>query len=263
MSPHDSLSTTLAEPFENLKLSESLPKGNFYKLGLDHGTTYTAIVVYLYSGKRTQLQPELIFPIRNYCQNEAGGGKAGQVASVIRYIFHDASQEIKFGENALAMSLKPGYTIRRAKLGLDGRRETELYRTQTLRKLKELPVRKTLVNVISDFLTQVFRRVKNELDDLGYNSRDSLELNYAAPLEWSCFSHRDMAEAIAQAAQAASLVIDKGIKVWPEPEAALEHILTLENRPSLQVSVYDVRRDRGTQQELTSNIVGRRCLYSM
>lgn len=237
----------------------------FFKVGLDFGTTKTAGVFCLVSDDTRYLKGGDVHAFKRYPDSESERQEANtQTPSVVRYEQH----AMRTGLAALRNSGLPGITINLMKLGLleqpqfanvrqrlfslleqlrkerehdndsyddeESNIETDTFDSQTARHAR---IMETLEHVITDFFCGVFSSWKAELEDVGYNERDSLELHCAVPADWRGGGPLiRLGKTIDRAAEQAGLRFCKAVKYWTEPEAALGYLMKHNSKACFRVS---------------------------
>lgn len=232
--PHeDDMSSSLRTSLENLQLRTGENRPKRFKIGLDYGTTYSAGVFCLQSGSTLHLTSGKIYPFHAYAKEDNDAkSKDHEQPSDIRY---EANGIVKIGGDTLDWPSSNGHCIRRAKLGLDDRPETAPARITLMNDIRRLPSDMTPTQVISDYLTELFGTFKDQLILAGYEPRDFIELNCTVPSIWTHRARRSMITAIEKAADRSGLVFDPVIRLWPEAEAATEHVV--HEQPNLNLKV--------------------------
>jgi hypothetical protein len=220
---------------ETLRLSDESYRPKKFKIGLDYGTTFSAGAFCLCSGSTTYLESGRIYPFYGY-PSELNDTKSNrpELPSDIRY---ESGGIIKIGYDAVKWHSSPGRSITRAKLGLEDRPETASARRTLTRDIGQLASAKTPVQVISDYLAELFPFFKEQLIRVGYDPRDSIELNCAVPSIWSQTARHSMIRAIEQAGRRSEMSFDPLIRLWPEAEAAMEHVVDEHPNLNLEVSI--------------------------
>ena len=233
--PHQNgAAESVTTALETLVLSERGYRRKKFKIGLDYGTTFSAGAYCLISGSNRHLQCDRIYAFTGFTgEFTESKRQETELPSDIRY----ESTIIKIGFDAINSDREwpdKGHLIRRAKLGLDDRPETARARETLNHDLAELPGSKGAIQVIADYLTVLFTRFKEQLLDVGYDDRDSIELNCAAPSIWTLTARRNLCDAIEEAARESGLAFED-IRLWPEAEAATEH--AVKQHPNLNIQV--------------------------
>ena len=214
-----------------------------FKVGLDYGTTYSAGVYCLCSAPTPWLRSDEIEPFRGFdtdLPNESKS-KSTELPSVIRYeasTVVNGPLVIKIGLDATRSLTSQGCTIRMAKLGLDDRAETAEHREKLKRDIEEVSRMggpNTVEGIISDYLSQLFKQFKTQLEKKGYDLRDTMEFNCAVPSMWTPSSMHKMKGAIKRAMRVSNLAVNPEIRFWAEAEAATEFILSDKRTTSIEV----------------------------
>jgi hypothetical protein len=219
-------------------------------LGLDHGTTWTAGAFLLVDSSTNHVQANKVYPFRRY-PRASGSGKQGQSTEIPSIIEYDGSC-IKIGFEVTDAWSHSRVTVRHAKLGLDQNptfaEEREMLWDVLKLVTSVLPkyeansdVKVTAERVIEDLFSILFSQWKNELLAIGYHERDTVELNCAVPAAWKQTDplHK-LLNIVERAGERSNFRFDKRVRFWPEPEAALAHLLEESPNIDLQVSLAPV-----------------------
>jgi hypothetical protein len=214
-------------------------------LGLDHGTTWTAGAFLLENSSANLVQANKVYAFRKY-PRASGSGKQGQSTEIPSIIEYDGSC-IKIGFEVTDTWSHSRVTVRHAKLGLDQNPKFAGEREMLWDALKMvtsvLPkydansaARVTAEKVIGDLFSILFSQWKKELLAAGLRETDTLELNCAVPAAWKTTGpvHK-LSDIIERASIRSNLLFDKNVRFWPEPEAALAHLL--EENPNIVLRV--------------------------
>ena len=228
----------LLNAMERLRLDDRADHGDQPKqfiLGLDYGTTYSAGAFCLRTKSTIHLISGEIKAFKGYHLGRNNSkSKSTEIPSDIRY----GTDGIKIGYDAIQTgpSPNPVHRVRRAKLGLDERPSTDLARRDLHDDLSALSPTKKPEEVIADYLTEIFTIFLERLQNFGYQSGDSIELNCAIPSVWNHKARRTMVNAMEVAGRRSGLAFDPVVKLWPEAEAATEYVLNKQENLSLRVS---------------------------
>lgn len=225
----------LVAPLQAASLSEKPTKKSgtkSFKLGLDYGTTYSAGAYCLCSSSIPEAISGEIYPFFQRSETSGPGYRGNQLSSVILY---ENNESVKIGADAENLVSLRDKVVRKAKLGLDYRPETVSARQTLQQDIERLTPKAETVEVIADYLGEMFIGFKIQLERIGYCPGDSIELNCAIPSIWTDQARHSMVQAIEIASRVSGLPFDSPTKLWPEAEAATEHVLKEQRRVMLQV----------------------------
>lgn len=195
------------------------------KIGLDHGTTFTAGVVVCTTHATVYLRAMEVEPFRKYpgVLGEAKNRPNSEIPSCIQYennfirIGFEATRSEENGECA-----SHAQTIWSMKFGLD---EQDEFRQEREQLLMSMPEGKTPDSVLQDYFRVLFKSWKAELKELGFAEDSLVEFNCAVPAAWTTTRPvRRLSDIIIKAATQSGLNIDKAIRFWTEPVAATAYL---------------------------------------
>ncbi|MCJ1474833.1 hypothetical protein MMC13_003493 [Lambiella insularis] len=207
-----------------------------WKLGVDFGTTMSAVAFYLVSDSTALVENGRIYPIRQY-PSMTSNTKTNlashmyrtscEVPSQLRYE-HDHRQRWGYMAEHLLQSRGngiPGHHLERFKLLLDYSEDTEEARCEVKEALRALPGNQSSVAVISDYLTHLFKHVLRQISNYGYEKHDKVELICTVPAIWKQSGNRQMIKAVLNAGERSGFAFGKDIYLVSEPEAAAKYVL--------------------------------------
>jgi hypothetical protein len=128
--------------------------------------------------------------------------------------------------------------IARSKLLLDTSAHTKKLRVKLKQTLEELKERKIIyrdIDIICDFLTELFRHSREQLSrHHGFQARDTVEFVVCVPVMWTRKACRIMQSVITEAIERShlgklNLGSPETLHILSEPEAAVASVLSLKN----------------------------------
>ena len=218
-----------------------------WKVGIDLGSTFSAASYCLTSDTTDDCTAGEIKSVQNYkaaSRNRSDTLRNLEVPSKLRY---ELGGNIRWGWDADGLVEKgldrdiPGFMVDLFKPGLDDRNETREERRHIeellVRLQSEFSLTKTVDDVVADFLKQLLRHVKKQLEPCGYRDDDSVQLACTVPAMWSIKAKRRTVAAAKKAAELCRFRLDDNITFLSEPEAATAYVQRKNNHLRFKVRI--------------------------
>lgn len=198
-----------------------------WKIGVDFGSTYSSVAFCQASGSEQGCVLRKIYSVHG--SRHVGSRSDNQVREFPTIIIYEDEGRLKrWGWQAQTILDKshqldpkqPIYVVDLFKAGLNDGIESQLVRE----KLAALPFRKSIDDVVTDYLTLLLDHTKLRMADLGYEELDHADIICTVPAMWSARARSMTLEAAKRAKDNCGFRLGREVQLCYEPAAAAAYV---------------------------------------